>query len=240
MQTSSLLKVLNKLRQLWPAPNCLLCDAVSDSELSLCMACQKDLPWLLHCCRRCAMPIEDRQKTLCLQCQIEPPVFDEAICALHYSLPVDSLIKRMKFSHQLSCARVLASLLAQHLSQLDISSVDVILPVPLHKTRLRQRGFNQALELAKDLRRYHDIPLLKGVSRIVNTKAQTLVKGQDRVQNLSGAFTIKPGSELPEHVAILDDVITTGSTSNELTRLLKNAGVKKVTVWAVARATTNL
>ena len=234
------MKILKQLKQVWPAPNCVLCEAVSDNPLSLCTACQQDLPWLLHCCQHCALPMEDRQKTTCLQCQIEPPVFDEAICALHYSTPVDYLIKRMKFGHQLSYAKVLGSLLAQHLSQMDIASVDAILPVPLHKSRLRQRGFNQALELAKDLRKYQDIPLLKGITRVVNTKAQTLVKGEDRALNLTGAFAIKPGAVLPQHVAILDDVITTGSTSNELAHLLKGAGVAKVSVWAVARATTSL
>lgn len=235
-----MLNAFDRLRRTWLAPNCLLCDAVSDNTLSLCVACQQDLPWLLHCCQHCALPLEDKQKVVCLQCQIEPPIFDEAVCALHYSTPVDSLIKRMKFGHQLSCARVLAALLAQHLTQQDITSVDAILPVPLHKSRLRQRGFNQALELAKDLRKVHDIPLLGSVRRVVNTKAQTLVKGEDRAMNLSGAFSLTSGAELPKHVVILDDVITTGSTSNELARLLKEAGVEKVTVWAVARATAHL
>jgi len=232
--------VFKRLREIWPAPNCVLCEAVSDNSLSLCTACQQDLPWLLHCCQHCALPMQDQQKTVCLQCQIEPPIFDEAVCALHYSTPVDYLIKRMKFGHQLSYAKVLGSLLAQHLSQMDISSVDAILPVPLHKSRLRQRGFNQALELAKDMRKYHGLPLLTSVTRVVNTKAQTLVKGEDRALNLSGAFSIKSGVELPRHIAILDDVITTGSTSNELARLLKAKGVEKVSVWAVARATADL
>lgn len=235
-----MLKAANRLRLAWLAPNCLLCDVVSDNALSLCTACQQDLPWLLHCCQQCALPLEDQQKNLCLQCQIEPPIFDEAICALHYSSPVDYLIKRMKFGHQLSCARVLASMLAQHLSQIDLSSVDAILPVPLHRSRLRKRGFNQALELAKDLRKYHKIPLIRSVKRVVNTKPQTLVKGENRALNLSGAFTVNSNAELPKHVVILDDVITTGSTSNELARLLKDAGVEKVTIWAIARATAHL
>lgn len=186
------------------------------------------------------MPLEDRKKTHCLQCQIEPPIFDSAICALHYSMPVDYLVKRLKFGHQLSYAKVLGTLLAQHLVQQDIGPVDAILPVPLHKARLRKRGFNQALELAHELHQSLDIPLFKGVTRVVNTTAQTLVKGEDRVANLSGAFAIKSGVSLPNHIAIIDDVITTGSTSNELARLLKEAGVAKVSVWAVARATTHL
>jgi len=185
------------------------------------------------------MPLEDRSKTHCLQCQIEPPVFDAAICALHYSTPVDYLIKRLKFGHQLSYAKVLGTLLAQHLSQSETGAVDAILPVPLHKARLRTRGFNQALELAHELSKSLGIPLFKGVTREVNTTAQTLVKGEDRVANLSGAFTIKPGISLPNHIAIIDDVITTGSTTNELARLLKETGVTKVSVWAVSRATAH-
>ena len=185
------------------------------------------------------MPLEDKKQTACLSCQIESPVIDNAICALHYSSPVDHLIKRMKFGHQLSHAKVLGSLLAQHLSQLELGNVDAILPVPLHKARLRKRGFNQSLELAHALRRYSDIPLLEGVQRTINTAPQTLVKGEDRSENLKGAFTVDHGVNLPKHVAIIDDVITTGSTSNELARLLKISGVEVVSVWAVARATTH-
>jgi ComF family protein len=144
----------------------------------------------------------------------------------------------MKFSHQLSHAKVLGAMLAQHLSQIEIGSVEAILPVPLHSARLRKRGFNQSLELAHVLRRYVDIPLLKGVQRKINTTAQTLVKGENREANIRGAFNLDEGLSLPNHVAIIDDVITTGSTSKELARLLKASGVTKVSVWAVARATT--
>ena len=194
---------------------------------------------MLHSCRSCALPLEDRKQSHCLPCQITPPIVDNAVCALHYSSPVDYLIKRMKFGHQLSHANVQGSLLAQHLSQIERGSVDAILPVPLHKARLRKRGFNQSLELAHALRRQNDIPLLKGVQRSVNTKAQTLVKGEDsRAANIRNAFTVEEGAALPKHVAIIDDVITTGSTSNELARLLKSLGVEEVSVWAVARATT--
>ena len=232
-------KKLNQLRQKWFAPTCILCDADSDNSLSLCTGCQQDLPWLLHCCNHCALPLEDKKQSVCLQCQIAPPVFDAAICALHYASPVDYLVKRMKFSHQLSHTKVLGTLLAQHLMQRDIGSVDAILPVPLHKARLRKRGFNQALELTHEIRRSHDIPLLQGVRRVVNTSAQTLVKGEDRAANIRGAFAVKSGVTLPNHVVIVDDVITTGSTSNELALVLKEAGVTEVSVWAVARATSH-
>lgn len=218
----------------------MLCEAVSDNSLSLCLACQQDLPWLLHCCKRCALPLEDQKRIVCLQCEIEPPIFDSAICALHYSSPVDYLIKRLKFGRQLSHSKVLGTLLSQHLSQNKIATVDALLPVPLHKSRLRKRGFNQALELARELRKKQKIPLLKGVKRVVNTTAQTLVKGENRAVNLQGAFAFESSVSVPKHVAIIDDVITTGSTSNELAQLLKAAGVAHVSVWAVARATPNL
>lgn len=216
-----------------------MCEAVSDNLLSLCTPCQQDLPWLLHCCKRCALPLENQHTDECLQCKINPPVFDAAICALHYATPVDYLVKRLKFGHQLSYAKVLGVLLAQHIAQLGTAEVDAILPVPLHKARLRKRGFNQALELAHELKTLGNIPLLKSVSRVKHTMAQTLVKGEaSRAANLNDAFAIKSQiTTLPRHVAIVDDVVTTGSTTNELARLLKEAGVAKVSVWAVARAT---
>ena len=145
----------------------------------------------------------------------------------------------MKFGHQLSHAKVLGSLLAQHLSQFDLSQIDALLPVPLHNARLRKRGFNQSLELVHAMRQYHDIPLLRGVQRVVNTTAQTLVKGEDRKANIRGAFTVNEAVALPKRVAIIDDVITTGSTGNELARVLKASGVEEVSIWAVARATTH-
>ena len=162
---------------------------------------------------------------------------DSVICALHYANPVDYLIQRMKYAHQLSYAKVLGELLARHLSQTNIDKPDAILPVPLNKARLRTRGFNQTVELYRELNNHFPIPLVKGVRRVKNTSHQTQVKGDERAQNLQGAFAIESGAKLPQHVVILDDVITTGATTNTLAQLLKESGVEKVSVWAVARAT---
>jgi ComF family protein len=109
--------------------------------------------------------------------------------------------------------------------------------VPLHDARLRERGFNQTLEIYRELRRTLNIPLLTSVTRAHRTQAQSLLSAEQRVENIRDVFAVKAGASLPAHIAILDDVLTTGATSNELSRVLKAAGVSRVSVWAIARAT---
>ena len=234
--------IRNVLQRLF-APSCLLCDAscseMGNAGISLCTACQQDLPWILHSCKGCALPIEDTGRDYCSACQQLPWLSDQVICFVHYASPVDYLIKKLKFGHKLSAAKVLGHLMAQQIVQGDLELPDAILPVPLHKKRLRVRGFNQAQELYREINKVVAVPLLKGVERVIYTEAQTLVKGDERVKNLQGAFSFVLGQAVPEHVVILDDVVTTGATSNELSKVLKAAGVKKVTVWAVARATSH-
>ena len=239
------MKVLANVRDVFQralAPSCLLCDAscpeTGHAGISLCADCQQDLPWILHQCHGCGLPIENTHVTQCKACGSAPWLSDRVICFLHYATPVDYLVKRMKFAHQLSAAKVLGYLFAQQLMQNTIDVPDAILPVPLHKKRLRARGFNQALELYREINKHVPIPLLKGVERVVYTDAQTLIKGDERAKNLQGAFRVDlTASNIPKHVVILDDVVTTGATSNELSKSLKAAGVEKVTVWAIARAT---
>lgn len=230
--------LLNARLKQWFAPSCVLCDAVSDDDISLCTGCQQDLPWLLHSCHCCGIPIENSQQTVCLSCELQPPIVDSVACALHYATPVDHLITRMKYGHQLSNAKVLGTLLARYLSQSGVDMPDAILPVPLHKARLRTRGFNQTLELYRTLNKHLSIGLFSDVKRIKNTKHQTMVKGDEREANLQGAFAVTAGAIIPRHIVILDDVITTGATTNTLAKLLKEAGAEKVSVWAIARATS--
>ena len=221
----------------WFAPSCVLCDAVSDAAVSLCIACQQDLPWLLHACQRCSLPLDNTALAVCSKCQRESPISDSVTCVLHYATPVDFLIKRMKFGHQLSYAKVLGYLLAQQLKQSNVPLPDAILPVPLHNARLRERGFNQTLEIYRELRRSLDIPLVKAVTRARSTQAQSLLSAEQRIDNIRDVFAVKEGASLPAHIAILDDVVTTGATTNELARIPKAAGVARVSVWAIARAT---
>ena len=112
-----------------------------------------------------------------------------------------------------------------------------MITVPLHRSRLRQRGYNQALELAKPLARVMGVPLRHDVlQRSRRTEAQTELDAVGRRRNVRGAFALRPGLAPPAHVAILDDVMTTGATLAECTRLLKRMGVPRVDVWALARA----
>ncbi len=112
-----------------------------------------------------------------------------------------------------------------------------LLCVPLHESRLRERGYNQALELAKPLARALHLPLHPhALRRIRSTQAQSGLDARARRRNLRGAFEIDPAQTLPTHVALLDDVMTTGSTLRECARVLRKAGVQRVDVWALARA----
>lgn len=158
------------------------------------------------------------------------------IVAFRYASPISSLIHRMKFEASLPAARTLGTLLADAIAIADPPLPDAILPVPLHRDRLRQRGFNQALELARPVSRRVGRPVLvRACTRIHATRPQTLVRGlAQRKRNLAGVFRIdRPLTDL-RCVAIVDDVVTTGTTVLELARTLRGAGVKRVLIWACA------
>ena len=148
------------------------------------------------------------------------------------------LIGQMKFQQQLSAAAILASLLHSEILKVntDRTLPDALLPVPLHKSRLAKRGFNQSLEISRTIAKAKNIPLLiNTVGRVKNTETQTHLNKQQRLKNVKGCFKIL---DIPDakHVVIVDDVITTGATTNELAKLLKSVGVEKVGVWSIARA----
>ena len=144
----------------------------------------------------------------------------------------------MKYQQQLSVAAVLADLLKIDIESraLEYGLPDTILPVPLHKKRLIKRGFNQSLEIVKPLAKSQNIPILfNTITRSKDTPAQSNLSRQERKRNVSGCFTLLEKS-LPSHIVIVDDVVTTGATTNELAKLLKQSGVEKVGVWSLARA----
>lgn len=216
---------------------CRLCDAAVGSGLNLCPACRAELPWLGAHCARCACPLPaahpDRH---CGRCQQRPPAFDAATALFHYRPPVDHLIRRLKFSHELGLSPLLAGLLAQQLATRHTALPELLIPVPLHQARLRERGFNQATELARRLGRTLGVRHAPQMcTRHRNTRPQSLLPLTARRLNLRNAFSIT--GRLPAaHVAIIDDVMTSGHTSDELARTLKRAGAEYVEIWVVARA----
>jgi len=217
----------------------VLCDTKVDGTISLCDGCRADLPIVEVACNSCALPIvADNKSNFCGQCIGHDFYVDYAINLFHYVNPVDYLIGQMKFQQQLSVVAVLADLLKAHIESntLEHGLPDALLPVPLHKKRLTKRGFNQSLEIVKPLAKSQSIPLLLNtIERVKNTQAQTNLSKQARKKNVSGGFTLleKP---LHSHIVIIDDVVTTGATTNELAKLLKKSGVEKVGVWSLARA----
>jgi ComF family protein len=177
-----------------------------------------------------------RPATACGHCQRRPPPWDAAWSPFRYSWPLDRLESRYKFSADLAAGRALAELWIAH-GTLPPARPDVVVPVPLHRSRLRRRGYNQALELARPLARHWRLPLCADLlQRLRATAAQTELDAVARRRNMRGAFRVAAGAAVPAHVVVLDDVMTTGATLAECARVLKRAGVDRVEVWALARA----
>jgi len=234
MGKASLLQRWQALQR-WVLPlHCLLCGAPGDGGMDLCADCAAELPRNRSCCARCALPLAT-SAALCGECQRRLPPWDAAWAPFRYGWPLDRLESRYKFGADLAAGRVL-SLLWQ-CEPCPIRLPQLLLAVPLHRSRLRRRGYNQALELARPLAYALDVPLRHdALLRRRATTAQTDLDAVARRRNVHGAFAVREGMALPAHVAILDDVMTTGATLAECARVLRHAGVQRVDVWALARA----
>ncbi|CAM5412888.1 ComF family protein [Rhodanobacter lindaniclasticus] len=234
MDKLSLLRPLPVLQR-WLLPlRCLLCGAEGANDIDLCADCAAEMPRNRSCCARCALPLAT-PAALCGECQQHAPPWDAAWAPFRYGWPLDRLESRFKFGRDLAAGRVLSSLWQREPCPVDRPAL--LVTVPLHRSRLRQRGYNQALELARPLARARSVPLRHDVlQRSRRTEAQTELDAVGRRRNVHGAFAVCPGLALPAHVAILDDVMTTGATLAECASVLKRAGVPRVDVWALARA----
>lgn len=215
---------------------CLLCGDRGASGRDFCAGCTRDVAINDPCCPRCALPLET-PAPLCGECIEREPPFAAAWVPFRYAHPLDLLESRFKFRGDLAAGRVLASLMIEHALAAAPPRPAVIVPVPLHVSRLRERGYNQALELAKPLARALDVPLEPELLRRVRaTVVQTGLDAVARRRNLRDAFATSATRAMPSHVALLDDVMTTGATLRECARVLRRAGVARVDVWALARA----
>ncbi|MBN2994141.1 ComF family protein [Pseudomonas cedrina subsp. fulgida] len=219
---------------------CLICDEPTESAHCVCNVCETELPWLLEHCDVCALPLPMEGLT-CGQCQKRPPAFKQAVAPWTYSFPIDSLISRFKHQARWPFGQMLARLLAQHLQHrfdnTELPRPDCLLPVPMARQRLRERGYNQAAMLARwlssDLGIACDEHLLL---RPQETVAQQALDAQTRKRNLLGAFALAPDAQVRgRHFALVDDVLTTGATAHSLARLLIDAGAQRVDVYCLAR-----
>lgn len=204
---------------------CGLCGCPSTARL--CAQCAALLPALGPACARCAIPTPVAVEA-CGACQRQPPAFDAALAALRYEAPVDALLQGFKFNGRLALGVVAAELLARICSP---RAVDALIPIPLHRSRLRERGFNQSLLLARQVAQGR--PILQFLQRQRATAAQSGLDGDERRRNVRGAFRVQ--GDLPPRVALIDDVMTTGATLAEAAKVCKKAGAVWVEVWVVAR-----
>lgn len=215
---------------------CLLCGADGAAGRDLCAGCARDCAINSPCCPRCALPLTT-PAPLCGECLEREPPFAAAWVPFRYAHPLDLLEARFKFRSDLAAGRVLADLMIERAHFDTPDRPAALVAVPLHRSRLRERGYNQALELAKVLSPALHIPLAGDLLvRVRATAAQTGLDAAARRRNLRGAFAVANVREVPEHVALVDDVMTTGTTLRECARVLRRAGVARVDVWVLARA----
>jgi len=228
---------------------CLGCGAASP-EHRLCSGCFRDLPWLGAACTVCGIPLGGIEldaasaggHSICGECLTTPPHVDHCITPLRYEFPLPSLLARFKQQRRQAYGAALADILGrhllQHLQQAGPASArpQCIVPVPLHPWTLRRRGFNQAQLLATEVGRRLDIPVTPALlKRIKRAPAQHTLSARERQRNLLSAFAVAGDCSQLTHVAVLDDVVTTMTTANTLAQLLKQQGVQRVDIWAVAR-----
>jgi ComF family protein len=221
-------------------PSCVLCGGQGQPPgLDLCKACADELPVNSNACERCGDPLAGNvgSATLCGACLTRRPHFHQTHCAFRYAYPIDHMVRTLKYQGRIVHGRVLGQLLAQSLAAGRKEPwPQCVVPMPLADERFRDRGYNQAVEIGLPLESLLGVPLRTDlVVRQRQTREQTALSRKERRKNVRGAFAVT-GILPATHLAVLDDVVTTGSTANELARILRRAGAKRVEVWAVAHA----
>jgi len=218
--------------------NCYLCAANLTENHGLCQACLKDLPWLpANSCPQCGLSSSGQ---VCGSCLSAPPYFDATYAVFLYHYPMDAMIQRYKYSNALSLSHTFGQLLSEKISSVHSNeNIDLIIPMPMHPTRLKQRGFNQAIEIAKivdkALIKHTNAKLdYKNVTRQTLTPPQASLPLKERVKNIKGAFKVNANLS-GKRIAIVDDVMTTGASLNELAKTLKQAGATHVECLVIAR-----
>lgn len=229
------------LRALACKQRCMVCGYHYDST-PCCRHCYEQMPWNRNACQHCAEPLpQDLPAThYCGACHRFDSIH-QVLAPLRFDFPVAPIVSRFKYQQQLTLSPLLSQLFLQWLgTQMTTSTLpDALVAVPVHHQRLCQRGFNQSLELAHSLGKALELPHLQLLSKIKVTEKQAGLSHGERQNNLKHSFSVDKNAQhwathYP-HIAIVDDVVTTGATTNLLAKLLKQQGFERVDVWAIAR-----
>lgn len=220
------------------SPTCVLCGTFNLKPRNICEECYKLLPFLDNHCQICAQPMCVTSQNICGRCLSHKPPFSLTHAMFYYQPPITHFIIGLKFQSKLIYAQTLGEFLTEKIEQDWYKSKplpDLIIPIPLHPKRLLERGFNQAIEIARPIAKKLHIPIEKqGIKRIKYTMPQSNLSASARRKNIANAFKISRNySNLT--IAVLDDVVTTGQTMIEFCKMLKNAGAKEIHVWCCAR-----
>jgi len=227
---------INKIINFFLPGNCVLCNsALANNERSICNVCANNLIPKENLCELCADELQDYSSKICGKCMSNPPKWQQAIIPFSYKGTVGFLLKELKFRHHLGVIEQLANKFADTLTKLEPKMPDMIIPVPLHRSRLAKRGFNQSFEIAKNIAAYIQVPIANNVCyRSKNTMAQTGLNSKVRQENLKHAFNLaQPEMIKNKHIVLFDDVFTTGATLNSIARTCRPA--KRIDIWCIAK-----
>lgn len=210
--------------------NCLMCAVATNNALSLCQICIDSLPLAPNpSCQQCGLAI---QGEICGSCLKHPPHYEKTTALFAYTYPTNAILQHYKYNNAIYLSQTFGSLLAEEMLH---SEIDTIIPMPLHPSRLQERGFNQSLEMAKVIAKQTAIPLdATSCRKTKNTPPQASLPLKERLKNMKGVFSCEQ-SFTGQHVALVDDVMTTGTSLNELAKTVKRAGAIKISCYVLAR-----
>ncbi|MEO8976670.1 MAG: ComF family protein [Casimicrobiaceae bacterium] len=214
-------------------PRCVLCAAATGGALA-CAACRLDMPRQQPACPRCGLPSPD--SAVCGDCFLHPPPLRQVVAAFRYAFPIDRMVQALKYGGQLALADWFGDSLAGAVQRQAMAGtgVDRMLAMPLATARQRQRGFNQAAEIARRASADLRIPCDDGLRRVRDTKPQASLSFAERTRNLRNAFAATHRYD-GQHLALVDDVMTSGATLHAAATALLHAGAQSVDAWVVAR-----
>lgn len=224
---------VDDLIHLLARPACAFCGQPGTPD-EACSGCEADLPWNRVCCPGCAQP--SAAAALCAACLRRPRAFDAAWTAFVLADPVRRGIHRLKYAARFDEGRTLGRLMARRLAQRQVALPDLVIPVPLKRSRLFFRGYNQTLELARALTSILPLQVVPDAAQLVRAPREQIGQtAAQRRRNLRGAFAIDRDLS-GKRVALLDDVMTTGATLEALAQAARKAGAAHIEAWALARA----